>query len=79
MANGRAVPAVDARAADAPEPIRFPSPSLSQPALSCGVVKPNRSIPGSVVIPVLIYPDVREAVRWLGESFGFVERVRIGE
>jgi uncharacterized glyoxalase superfamily protein PhnB len=28
---------------------------------------------------VLIYPDVREAVSWLGEAFGFVERVRIGE
>jgi quinol monooxygenase YgiN len=31
------------------------------------------------VIPVLIYPDVREAVEWLGTAFGFVERVRIGE
>ncbi len=28
---------------------------------------------------MLIYPDVREAVSWLGEAFGFVERVRIGE
>jgi uncharacterized glyoxalase superfamily protein PhnB len=42
-------------------------------------VKPNRSIPPAQVIPVLIYPDVREAVRWLGDAFGFVERVRIGE
>jgi uncharacterized glyoxalase superfamily protein PhnB len=42
-------------------------------------VKPNRSIPPSVVIPVLIYPDVREAVAWLNAAFGFVERVRIGE
>ena len=31
------------------------------------------------MIPVLIYPDVREAVDWLGAGFGFVERVRIGE
>jgi uncharacterized glyoxalase superfamily protein PhnB len=31
------------------------------------------------VIPVLIYPDVREAVAWLSTAFGFVERVRIGE
>ena len=31
------------------------------------------------MIPVLIYPDVRAAVSWLGEAFGFVERVRIGE
>src|SRR5258706_7269303 len=42
-------------------------------------MKPNRSIPASTVIPVLIYPDVREAVTWLGAAFGFVERVRIGE
>jgi len=42
-------------------------------------MKPNRSIPSPTVIPVLIYPDVREAVDWLGEAFGFVERVRIGE
>ena len=42
-------------------------------------MKHNRSIPHSTVIPVLIYPDVREAVDWLGSAFGFVERVRIGE
>jgi uncharacterized glyoxalase superfamily protein PhnB len=42
-------------------------------------VKANRSIPESTVIPVLIYPDVREAVEWLGAAFGFVERVQIGE
>ena len=39
----------------------------------------NRSIPTTTVIPVLIYPDVRAAVAWLSEAFGFVERVRIGE
>ncbi|MDP9307377.1 MAG: VOC family protein [Actinomycetota bacterium] len=42
-------------------------------------MRPNRSIPSAVVIPVLIYPDVRAAVSWLSEAFGFVERVRIGE
>jgi uncharacterized glyoxalase superfamily protein PhnB len=42
-------------------------------------VKPNRSIPSSTVIPVLIYPDVRAAVAWLEAAFGFAERVRIGE
>lgn len=41
--------------------------------------KPNRSIPIATVIPVLIYPDVRAAVDWLGAAFGFVERVQIGE
>jgi uncharacterized glyoxalase superfamily protein PhnB len=42
-------------------------------------LKANRSIPVSTVIPVLIYPDVREAVEWLGGAFGFAERVQIGE
>jgi uncharacterized glyoxalase superfamily protein PhnB len=40
---------------------------------------PNRSMPQSTVIPVLIYPDVREAVAWLTKAFGFAERVQIGE
>ena len=39
----------------------------------------NRSIPQSVVMPVLIYADVRAAVAWLGAAFGCVERLRIGE
>jgi uncharacterized glyoxalase superfamily protein PhnB len=43
------------------------------------MMKSNRSIPAATVIPVLIYPDVREAVAWLGSAFGFEERVRIGE
>jgi uncharacterized glyoxalase superfamily protein PhnB len=42
-------------------------------------VKTNRSVPQSTVIPVLVYPDVRAAVAWLGAAFGFTERVRIGE
>jgi uncharacterized glyoxalase superfamily protein PhnB len=42
-------------------------------------MKSNRSIPAATVIPVLIYPDVREAVAWLSAAFGFAERVRIGE
>ena len=36
-------------------------------------------MPGAGVIPVLIYPDVREAVDWLVGAFGFAERVWIGE
>jgi uncharacterized glyoxalase superfamily protein PhnB len=39
----------------------------------------NRSIPTATVIPVLVYPDVRAAVAWLSDAFGFVERVRVGE
>jgi uncharacterized glyoxalase superfamily protein PhnB len=42
-------------------------------------VRPNRSIPPAGIIPVLVYPDVREAVAWLSAAFGFAERVRIGE
>lgn len=42
-------------------------------------MKPNRSIPQAIVIPVLVYPDVRQAVDWLQRVFGFSERVRIGE
>jgi uncharacterized glyoxalase superfamily protein PhnB len=43
------------------------------------MLKRNRSIPQASVVPVLIYPDVREAVDWLCAAFGFVERVFIGE
>ena len=39
----------------------------------------NRSIPSATVIPVLIYPDVRQAVDWLTAAFGFAERLKIGE
>lgn len=39
----------------------------------------NRSAPPVTVTPVLGYPDVRAAVEWLREAFGFEERVRIGE
>jgi uncharacterized glyoxalase superfamily protein PhnB len=53
--------------------VTTPRPKLA------GEVKPNRSIPAATVVPVLVYPDVREAVRWLGAAFGFSERVRIGE
>jgi uncharacterized glyoxalase superfamily protein PhnB len=42
-------------------------------------MKANRSIPSAPVVPVLIYPDVREAVAWLTTAFGFGERLKIGE
>ena len=42
-------------------------------------MKENRSVPSATVIPVLNYPDVRSAVAWLVDVFGFVERIRIGE
>ncbi len=31
------------------------------------------------MIPVLIYPDVRAAVAWLEQAFGFSERLQIGD
>jgi len=39
----------------------------------------NRSMPLSVVIPEIPYPDVIQAAEWLCRCFGFVERLRIGE
>jgi uncharacterized glyoxalase superfamily protein PhnB len=42
-------------------------------------VQRNRSIPAAGVVPVLVYPDVRAAVAFLGAAFGFTEKVRIGE
>lgn len=37
----------------------------------------NRSAPAATVIPVLSYEDVGEASRWLCNTFGFRERLRI--
>jgi uncharacterized glyoxalase superfamily protein PhnB len=48
-------------------------------ALSFVAMKPNRSIPSATVIPVLTYPNVREAVDWLSAAFGFAERLQIGD
>jgi len=39
----------------------------------------NRSMPPGVVIPELAYTDVRKATEWLCRSFGFKERLRIGD
>ena len=38
----------------------------------------NRSMPPGTVIPELAYPDVATAAVWLRDTFGFSERVRIG-
>jgi uncharacterized glyoxalase superfamily protein PhnB len=42
-------------------------------------MKINRSVPPATVVPILVYPDVRAAVAFLVDAFGFVERTRIGE
>lgn len=39
----------------------------------------NRSIPAATTVPVLTVADVRAAVAWLTQAFGFAERLRIGE
>ncbi|HEX6034400.1 MAG TPA: VOC family protein [Anaerolineales bacterium] len=38
----------------------------------------NRSMPPAVIIPELPYPDLRQATDWLCRTFGFTERLRIG-
>ena len=35
-------------------------------------------MPNAVIIPTLAYADVRRAVEWLCDCFGFVERLAIG-
>jgi uncharacterized glyoxalase superfamily protein PhnB len=35
-------------------------------------------MPAAAIIPVLEYPDVPAAVKWLEEAFGFEVRLRIG-
>jgi uncharacterized glyoxalase superfamily protein PhnB len=39
----------------------------------------NRSAPTARVVPVLTVADVRAAVAWYADVFGFVEHVQIGE
>ena len=34
----------------------------------------NRTMPESTILPVLVYPNVGEAITWLSDAFGFVER-----
>jgi hypothetical protein len=41
--------------------------------------KPNRSIPSCAIIPEIAYTDVRKAAEWLCRSFGFSERLPIGD
>jgi uncharacterized glyoxalase superfamily protein PhnB len=43
------------------------------------MLKKNRSAPDAAVIPVLYYPDVREAVEWLTTALPFTERLRIAD
>jgi hypothetical protein len=38
----------------------------------------NRSMPAAAILPVVEYPDVPAAMKWLEEAFGFEIRLRIG-
>lgn len=42
-------------------------------------MRTNRSMPTASVIPILEYPDIAVAAKWLGDAFGFHIRLRIGE
>jgi uncharacterized glyoxalase superfamily protein PhnB len=37
----------------------------------------NRSAPAARIVPILVYPDVGEAIAWLCRTFGFAERLRV--
>jgi uncharacterized glyoxalase superfamily protein PhnB len=39
---------------------------------------PNRSMPPGTIIPELMYSDLASAIAWLCTTFGFKERLRIG-
>jgi uncharacterized glyoxalase superfamily protein PhnB len=41
-------------------------------------IRGNRSMPPGTIIPKLVYPDLAAAVAWLCTTFGFRERLRIG-
>lgn len=43
-----------------------------------GGLPPNRSMPSSTVIPVLVCAEVATAVEWLCDTFGLTERWRAG-
>jgi uncharacterized glyoxalase superfamily protein PhnB len=43
------------------------------------MLRKNRSAPNTAVMPVLYYPDVREAVEWLTTALPFTVRLRNSE
>ena len=51
---------------------------LLQQDLAVSRLRVNRSMPPSIIIPVLAYDDVSVAVAWLCGAFGCVEHLRIG-
>ncbi len=39
----------------------------------------NRSVPANIVLPHVTYKNLPEAIRWLGNTFGFIEHFRYGD
>ena len=39
----------------------------------------NRSMPPGIIIPELVYAETKPTVTWLCQTFGFKERLRIGD
>lgn len=39
----------------------------------------NRSVPTNVLLSHVTYRDLPEAIRWLGDTFGFIEHFRYGD
>src|SRR5215475_9686844 len=52
---------------------RHSAPGVTSPRITM-----NRSAAPGPVVPVLVYDDVGKAIKWLCETFGFVERFRYG-
>lgn len=50
---------------------------MNAPSDQSGVTV-NRSMPPGTIIPELVYDDINTAVVWLCKTFGFKERLRIG-
>ena len=38
----------------------------------------NISMPNNILIPVISYPNIDEAISWLNKMFGFTLRLKIG-
>ncbi|MFZ1996942.1 MAG: VOC family protein [Solirubrobacteraceae bacterium] len=54
-------------------------PTRSATAVQATVPVQNRTMPPCTIIPQLVYDDVIEAMHWLCDSFGFVERWHVGD
>jgi uncharacterized glyoxalase superfamily protein PhnB len=60
------------------KPNRARAATLKYTELETFWMRTNLSMPAAAIIPVLEYPDVPAAVKWLEEAFAFEVRLRIG-